>query len=65
MVWRKIHNTELKLKSYPAYEYDVQYRSPDVKKAERILNFKTKIDLEQSVDEVIMWMRYNNENKLR
>lgn len=57
IVWKKIHNTPLKLKSYPAYEYDVQYRSPDVKKAEQILNFKTKISVEQSVDEVIAWMR--------
>ena len=65
IVWKKIHNTSLKLKSYPAYEYDVQYRSPDVKKAEQLLNFKTEIDLEQSVDEVIRWMEDNNENKLR
>jgi nucleoside-diphosphate-sugar epimerase len=62
MVWKKIHNTELKLKPYPAYEYDVQYRSPDVKKAEQILNFKTEINLEQSVDEVVEWMMNNNVN---
>ena len=59
MVWKKIHNTQLKLKSYPAYEYDVQYRSPDVKKAEQTLNFKAEIDVEQSVDEVIEWMKNN------
>jgi nucleoside-diphosphate-sugar epimerase len=59
IVWGKVHNTQPKLKSYPAYEYDVQYRSPDVKKAERFLDFKAEIDVEESVDEVIEWMRTN------
>jgi nucleoside-diphosphate-sugar epimerase len=57
IVWGKVHNTPVKIKSYPAYEYDVQYRSPDTTKAEQILNFKAEIDVEQSVDEVIAWMR--------
>lgn len=56
IVWGKIHNTPIKIKSYPAFEYDVQYRSPDIRKATEILGFKAEIDIEQSVDEVIAWM---------
>jgi len=59
MVWGFIHNTPIKLKSYPPYKYDVQYRSPVVEKAERILGFKAEIDVEESVKEVIDWMRNN------
>jgi UDP-glucose 4-epimerase len=57
IVWGKVHDTPLKIKSYPPFEYDVQYRSPDVTKAAKILGFHAEIDLEQSVDEVITWMR--------
>lgn len=60
IVWNKIHNTPLKIKSYPAYEYDVQYRSPDIYKAKQLLGFEAEIDVEQSVDEVIVWMKLNN-----
>jgi nucleoside-diphosphate-sugar epimerase len=57
MVWSRVHGTKLKIKSFPAYEYDVQYRSPDVTKAERLLGFKADISPEKSVEEVINWMR--------
>lgn len=57
IVWKKIHGTPLKIQHCPAFEYDVQYRSPDIKKAEKILGFKAEIGLEQSVDEVISWMK--------
>ena len=59
MVWKKVHNTPLKLKYCDSFEYDVQYRSPDTSKAEKILGFKTEIDLDQSVEEVINWMKGN------
>ena len=56
IVWSKTHTTTLKIKNLPAFEYDVQYRSPDVSKAKKILGFDAKIDIEESVDEVIAWM---------
>lgn len=56
-VWKKIHGTTLNLESYDPFEYDVQIRSPDVSKAKRILDFEAEISLDDSVDEVITWMR--------
>lgn len=61
IVWKKVHNTPLKLKFCDSFEYDVQYRSPNTKKAEEILGFTTEIDLEQSVEEVLNWMKTNME----
>jgi nucleoside-diphosphate-sugar epimerase len=43
------------------FSYDVQIRSPCVAKAEDVLGFTTKISLEESVDEVITWMKEQNE----
>jgi len=65
IVWSKIHGTPLKFEYYPAFEYDVQYRSPDIKKATDVLGFRTEIDIEQSVDEVIEWMRGNLNGKYK
>jgi nucleoside-diphosphate-sugar epimerase len=42
--------------SDPAYEYDVQYRSPDVSKATRVLGFRAATPLEEVLDEVIPWI---------
>lgn len=39
---------------------DVQYRFPDVSKAEKLLNFKAVIPLEQSIDEVINYIKKND-----
>lgn len=39
------------------YEYDVQKRIPDTTKAKDILGFEAKISLEQSVNEVINYMK--------
>jgi UDP-glucose 4-epimerase len=57
IVWKKIHGTPLKVKHEIPFTYDVQVRSPDVSKAKEVLGFETKIDLEESVEEVIEWMR--------
>tara|TARA_Y100000310_G_scaffold336228_1_gene420210 strand:- start:4678 stop:5697 length:1020 start_codon:yes stop_codon:yes gene_type:complete len=57
IVWRKIHGTPLKFKYEEPFTYDVQIRSPDVSKAQDVLGFKSYISLEESVDEVIEWMR--------
>jgi len=39
------------------YEYDVQKRIPNVEKAKKILNFETEIHLEESVNEVINYLK--------
>jgi nucleoside-diphosphate-sugar epimerase len=65
IVWSKIHGTPLKFEYHPAFEYDVQYRSPDIRKAIELLGFRTEIDVEQSVDEVIKWMRGNLDGKAK
>jgi nucleoside-diphosphate-sugar epimerase len=59
IVWKRVHGTELKVSHQPAYEYDVQIRSPDVTKARDILGFSAEIDVEDSIDEIIDWMRKN------
>lgn len=56
-VWSKIHNTELKIKNENPYFYDVQVRSPDVSKAKNLLGFETMIPLDNTLDEVILWMK--------
>ena len=64
IVWEKIHNTPLKFEHHQPYEYDVQFRSPNVDKAEKLLNFKAEISVEDSVEEVIAWM-IENQKKLK
>lgn len=58
-VWKKIHGTELIVENLPPFEYDVQVRSPDVSKAKEVFGFEAKIDIDQSIDEVVEWMRGN------
>ena len=58
IVWNALNpGKEFRTVSDPAYEYDVQKRIPDVSKAEELLGFKTKGTLEESVHEVIDYMR--------
>lgn len=73
LIWKEIHgNTPLLVSSKP-YRYDVQTRSPDTSKAENDLGFKCIYSLEQSVREVIEYIRakkdeivdYNPINKSR
>jgi UDP-glucose 4-epimerase len=57
-IWQKIHGTS-KLFCYvsdPPYEYDVQTRSPDVSKAEKVLGFRANTSLSKILDEVIPWV---------
>lgn len=58
IIWKKLNPD--KTFSYivdEPFEYDVQKRIPDVSKAENMLGFKTEISLEESIDEVIEYMR--------
>ena len=61
IVWKKIHGTDLCLEVCEPFAYDVQIRSPDVSKAKKLLGFEAKISLEDSVDEVIEWMKQQYE----
>jgi nucleoside-diphosphate-sugar epimerase len=61
LVWRKIRpNDEFRYVSDKPFQYDVQFRLPDTTKAERVLGFKAEIGLEESVDEVINYIKANS-----
>ncbi len=58
IIWNKINpNKEFKIESDPAYSYDVQKRVPDVSKAKQILGVECKTTLEESLDEIIPWIK--------
>jgi len=58
LVWHEIYEDEpLSYESDEPFLYDVQKRVPDVSKAERILGFTAEIPIEQSVREVVAWVR--------
>ena len=58
LIWRKVHGTGKPFRhvSDPPYEYDVQERSPDTSKADRVLGFKASTPLDKILDEVIPWV---------
>lgn len=57
-VWRRINpDKPFRVLNDDAYAYDVQKRVPNVEKAEKLLGFKASISLEESIDEVIEYMR--------
>jgi UDP-glucose 4-epimerase len=51
-IWTKVHGRLPVLTFEKAFEYDVQIRSPDVRKAIIELGFEAKITLDESLDEV-------------
>jgi nucleoside-diphosphate-sugar epimerase len=57
LVWRRVNGPNLPFKfvSDPPFEYDVQYRVPDVTKAKNLLGFATEVTLQEAVDEVVAW----------
>jgi nucleoside-diphosphate-sugar epimerase len=58
VVWNILNpEREFSTVSDPAYEYDVQKRIPNTSKAQKILGFEVEIGLEESVREVIEYMR--------
>jgi nucleoside-diphosphate-sugar epimerase len=59
LVWRSVNGAKLPFKvvNDPPFEYDVQYRVPDVTKAKERLGFVTEVTLEAAVDEVVAWCR--------
>jgi UDP-glucose 4-epimerase len=58
LIWRKVHGSSKPYRyvSDPAYEYDVQERSPATEKAARILGFDAATSLDQILDEVVPWI---------
>ncbi len=58
-IWEKVHGDArpLNVVNDPAYEYDVQERSPAVEKAERLLGFRAQTSLSAILDEVIPWIK--------
>ena len=58
LIWRKVNNgtRPFRFVSDPPYPYDVQTRSPDVSKAERLLGFHADTSLDTVLDEVIPWV---------
>jgi nucleoside-diphosphate-sugar epimerase len=58
-IWDKVHQGAVPFRCVPdpAYEYDVQERSPSVAKAERLLGFRAETSLSQILDEVIPWIK--------
>jgi nucleoside-diphosphate-sugar epimerase len=58
LIWSKVNQgVPFRYVSDPAYPYDVQERSPDVSKAERLLGFRATTSLDAILDEVIPWIR--------
>jgi nucleoside-diphosphate-sugar epimerase len=57
-IWDKVHKgaKPLRVVHDPAYEYDVQERSPAVDKAERLLGYRAETPLSAILDEVIPWI---------
>jgi nucleoside-diphosphate-sugar epimerase len=58
-IWSKIYgpDRELRYVTDPPFEYDVQMRVPDVRKARDVLGFEATTSLEAMLDEVIPWIR--------
>lgn len=60
MIWKKINqNKPFRWVSDKPFEHDVQRRIPDTSKAKKVLGFEAQINLSESLDEVIEWMKQN------
>lgn len=58
IIWSKINPDKLfNYSSQEPYQYDVQKRIPCTNKAKKLLGFEAEISLDQSIDEVISYIR--------
>lgn len=58
LVWKQINaDRPFRYVSDDPFEYDVQYRVPDVRKAKEVLGFEAEVTLEAAVAEVVGWCR--------
>jgi nucleoside-diphosphate-sugar epimerase len=57
-IWEKVHRGDkpFRVVHDPAYEYDVQERSPSVVKADHLLGYRAETPLSAILDEVIPWI---------
>ena len=57
-IWKIINpNEPFQYITEQGFEYDVEKRIPDTSKAKNILNFEAKISLDDSINEVIKYMK--------
>lgn len=59
IIWRKVHGAkrQFRIVSDAPFEYDVQMRVPDVRKAREVLGFEATTTLDEMLDEVIPWIQ--------
>lgn len=58
LIWKKINGERpFRFVSDKPFKYDVQKRIPSVKKAKEVLGFEAKVTLDESLDEVIPWIK--------
>lgn len=57
LVWNAVHGQNPVFINETSYDYDVQLRSPDTNKARDLLGFSAEISLQESVNEVVEYMR--------
>jgi UDP-glucose 4-epimerase len=63
IVWSKLNpDKEFNFVSDEPYKYDVQKRIPDVSKATEFFGFEASVSLEDSIDEVVNWLRAKGNN---
>ncbi|MCH2203907.1 MAG: NAD(P)-dependent oxidoreductase [Fuerstiella sp.] len=58
-IWKKVHgpDTPFEWISDDPFPHDVQFRSPSVEKARRLLDFEATTTLDDILDEVVPWIR--------
>lgn len=56
-VWIKLNNQPFNYKLVNGFNGDIEYRWPDTIKAKKLLGFEAEISLDQSIDEVISYIR--------
>jgi UDP-glucose 4-epimerase len=63
VVWEACgrHPSEFELRHLPSFEVDVQRRWPSVEKAERLLGWRTQVDLEAGIADTVRWLREQQE----
>jgi nucleoside-diphosphate-sugar epimerase len=52
---------EFELRHLPSFEVDVQRRWPSVEKAERMLGWRARIDIESGIADTVRWLREQQE----
>jgi UDP-glucose 4-epimerase len=62
-IWRKVRGDgqPLRYVTDPPFEHDVQLRVPDVRKARDVLGFEATTTLDAMLDEVVPWIRAEDE----